>query len=43
VIDRVGRRSLAFGWRGWFFVGLVVGGLTFAVARGEPGSAATAR
>jgi uncharacterized membrane protein YedE/YeeE len=37
VIDRVGRRSLAFDWRGWFFIGLVVGGLAFAVARGEPG------
>ena len=37
VIDRVSRRSLAFDWRGWFLVGLVVGGLGFAVARGGPG------
>ena len=37
VIDRVGRRSLAFDWRGWFLVGLVVGGLVFALVRGEPG------
>ena len=37
VIDRVGRRSLAFDWRGWFLVGLVAGGLAFALVRGEPG------
>jgi uncharacterized protein len=37
VIDRVGRRSLAFDWRGWFFAGLVAGGLAFALVRGGPG------
>jgi uncharacterized membrane protein YedE/YeeE len=37
VIVRVGRRSLAFDWRGWFLVGLVVGGLAFVLIRGEPG------
>ena len=37
VIDRVGRRSLAFDWRGWFFVGLLAGGLAFALVRGGPG------
>ena len=37
VIDRVGRRSLAFDWRGWFFIGLVAGGLAFALVRGGPG------
>jgi uncharacterized membrane protein YedE/YeeE len=37
VIDRLGRRSLAFDWRGWFFVGLVAGGLAFALLRGGPG------
>ena len=26
VIENVRRRSVAFDWRGWFFVGLVVGG-----------------
>ena len=36
VIDRVGRRSLAFDWRGWFFVGLVVGGAAFALIAGGP-------
>ena len=37
VIDRVGKRSLAFDWRGWFLVGLVVGGFAFALVRGGPG------
>jgi uncharacterized protein len=37
VIDRVGKRSLSFDWRGWFFVGLVAGGLLFALVRGGPG------
>ena len=37
VIDRVGRRSLAFDWRGWFFFGLVAGGLVFALIRGDAG------
>jgi uncharacterized protein len=37
VIDRVGKRSVAFDWRGWFLVGLVAGGLAFALIRGQPG------
>jgi uncharacterized protein len=37
VIDRVGRRSLSFDWRGWFLVGLVAGGLLFTLVRGGPG------
>ena len=36
VIDRVGRRSLAFDWRGWFLIGLFAGGLVFALVRGGP-------
>ena len=36
VIARVGRRSLNFDWRGWFLVGLVAGGLAFALVRGGP-------
>ena len=36
VIDRVGRRSLSFDWRGWFLIGLVVGGFAFALVRGGP-------
>ena len=36
VIDRVGKRSLSFDWRGWFLAGLVVGGFAFALVRGGP-------
>jgi uncharacterized protein len=37
VIDRVGKRSLSFDWRGWFLLGLFVGGLVFALVRGGSG------
>jgi uncharacterized protein len=37
VIDRVGKRSLSFDWRGWFLIGLVAGGLVFSLVRGAPG------
>ena len=37
VIDRVGKRSLAFDWRGWFFFGLIAGGLVFALVARRPG------
>ena len=36
VIERVGRRSLAFDWRGWFFFGLIAGGAVFALIAGGP-------
>jgi uncharacterized protein len=36
VIERVGRRSLAFDWRGWFFLGLIAGGAVFALIAGRP-------
>jgi uncharacterized membrane protein YedE/YeeE len=36
VVERVGRRSLAFDWRGWFFFGLVAGGLVFLILHGGP-------
>ena len=36
VIDNARRRSLALDWRGWFFVGLVVGGAGFALIAGGP-------
>jgi uncharacterized membrane protein YedE/YeeE len=39
VIDRVGKRSARFDWRGWFLIGLVAGGLLFELVRGEPGFA----
>jgi uncharacterized membrane protein YedE/YeeE len=36
VIDNVRRRSPALDWRGWFLVGLVVGGAAFALIAGGP-------
>lgn len=36
VIERLGRRSFAFDWRGWLFFGLVAGGLLFAILGGGP-------
>ncbi|MBI5103536.1 MAG: YeeE/YedE family protein [Solirubrobacterales bacterium] len=36
VVARVSERSLAFGTRGWFLVGLVLGGLGFALVAGGP-------
>jgi uncharacterized membrane protein YedE/YeeE len=36
VIDNARRRSLALDWRGWFLVGLVVGGAAFALIAGGP-------
>ena len=36
IVDRVGHRSLVFGWQGWFLIGLVVGGAAFALVAGGP-------
>jgi uncharacterized protein len=36
LIERIGRRSLAFDWAGWFVVGIVAGGLLFALVAGGP-------
>lgn len=36
VIERVGRRSLAFDWRAWFLGGIVVGAILFAAISGGP-------
>ena len=36
VIDNARRRSVALDWRGWFFVGLLVGGAAFALIAGGP-------
>jgi uncharacterized membrane protein YedE/YeeE len=36
VVERVGRRSLVFGWRGWFLIGLVAGAAVFALIAGGP-------
>ena len=37
VIHRVGKRSLSFDWRGWFFVGLVAGGVVFSLVARRAG------
>ena len=36
LIDRLAHRSLAFGWRGWFAIGLVAGAAGFALIAGGP-------
>jgi len=36
VVERISERRLAFGTRGLFFAGLVVGGLIYALAAGGP-------
>jgi uncharacterized membrane protein YedE/YeeE len=36
VIGKVMSRSLSFDWRGWFLIGVVLGGTVFAVAAGGP-------
>jgi hypothetical protein len=37
VVDKAGKRSLSWDWRGWFFAGLIAGGLVFVLVRGGPG------
>jgi uncharacterized protein len=36
VVERVGRGTFVFGWRGWLLVGLVIGGAGFALVAGGP-------
>jgi uncharacterized protein len=36
VIEKVGRHSLAFDWRGWVLIGVVVGAGLFALLHGGP-------
>jgi uncharacterized membrane protein YedE/YeeE len=36
VVERISERRLAFGTRGFFFAGLVLGGLVYALAAGGP-------
>ena len=36
IISKVGARSLRFDWRGWFVIGIVLGGAAFAVLNGGP-------
>lgn len=35
VVEQVGQRSFAFGWRSWFLFGIVGGGALFAVLAGS--------
>jgi uncharacterized membrane protein YedE/YeeE len=37
IVDQLRRGSVRFDWRGWFAIGILFGGLLFAVVRGEPG------
>ncbi len=37
LVDKLRRGSLAFDWRGWFVIGIVVGGVVFLLAHGGPG------
>ena len=36
IVERVGRRSLAFSWRGWFVIGIIAGAAIFALIAGGP-------
>lgn len=36
LVGRVGARSLAFDWRGWFAIGVILGGTVFALIAGGP-------
>jgi uncharacterized protein len=36
IVGKVTRRSFAFDWRGWFAIGVLLGGTAFAVAAGGP-------
>jgi uncharacterized protein len=36
IISRVMARSLSFDWRGWFLIGVILGGTVFAVLAGGP-------
>jgi uncharacterized membrane protein YedE/YeeE len=39
LVGQLGRRSLRFDWRGWFAIGVLLGGTVFAIAHGGPGFA----
>ena len=36
IVERVERRSLSLGWRGWLGVGVLASGVLFGVVRGGP-------
>jgi uncharacterized membrane protein YedE/YeeE len=37
LIDKLRHRSLDFDWRGWFAIGILVGGTIYALSIGGPG------
>ncbi len=37
LVGQISRRSLTFDWRGWFAIGVLVGGSVYALAHGGPG------
>src|SRR4051812_24669951 len=37
LVTQLGRRSLRFDWRGWFAIGVLLGGTVFALAHGGAG------
>lgn len=37
LVDKVGRRSLSFDWRGWFAIGILAGGTLYALIHGGAG------
>lgn len=37
LVEKVGARSLRFDWRGWFAIGVLGGGLAYALLRGGTG------
>jgi uncharacterized protein len=37
LVGRLRQGSVRFDWRGWFAIGILLGGLLFALVRGEPG------
>jgi len=36
LVSRLGARSVSFDWRGWFAIGVLLGGTVFLVANGGP-------
>jgi uncharacterized membrane protein YedE/YeeE len=37
LVGQLGRRSLRFDWRGWFAIGVLLGGTVYALAHGGAG------
>ena len=42
LIEKLGRGSASFDWRGWFAIGLFIAGTLFALISGGPDFTATA-